>query len=411
MGDKKLPHLLLTEAAEETPLMMSSSAGDTTAANAGHPKQTIIYYPPSDDTMSDRTEFNGSSITPGTSLHDNLGQLAEPPTSWKQILVKICCILMLLFFFVCSLGFLSDSFRLIAGKAAGEALQKETLISNPIVGVMMGILVTVAVQSSSTSTSIVVSLVSSGLFSVKTAIPIVMGANLGTSITNTIVALTHMTNRDDFERAFGGAVLHDMFNLLTVSTLLIVEKLTSYLEVTTTKIMSAFDLESKKGGEIQILSLLTKPFTSMVIQINKDVIIGWSINDPKYDDARLLKVWCNSTTTTDTSTITSADLPGTENGDEDLIGSDNKTSVKTAKKSGYTPNSKYIVMFSLAGKYLFNMFDFGDLTVGLILLGISLVLLCGCLVCIVKVLSSLLKGIAITKLVKLVATSIPLISS
>lgn len=53
-----------------------------------------------------------------------------------------------------------------------------------------------------------------------------------------------------------------------------------------------------------------------------------------------------------------------------------------------------IVIFVVpAGKYLFNMLDLGDLSVGLILLGISLVLLCGCLVCIVKVLSSLLKGI------------------
>ncbi len=64
------------------------------------------------------------------------------------------------------------------------------------------------------------------VFTVKTAIPIIMGANIGTSVTNTVVALTHMSNRQDFERAFAGAVLHDMFNLLTVTTLLIVEQLT-----------------------------------------------------------------------------------------------------------------------------------------------------------------------------------------
>lgn len=98
------------------------------------------------------------------------------------LILKLVVILVLLYLFVCSLGFLSDSFRLIAGKAAGEliesfkvkrfstlsfdslgeALQTEKLINNPIVGVMMGILVTVAVQSSSTSTSIVVSMVASG---------------------------------------------------------------------------------------------------------------------------------------------------------------------------------------------------------------------------------------------------------
>lgn len=73
------------------------------------------------------------------------------------------------------------------------------------------------------------------------------------------------------------------------------------------------------------------------MQINKDVIIGWSVNDPKYDNARLLKVWCNSTTisTDDDNTLTTSDLPGAVEGDDDdddTLGSHNKTSVKTAKK-------------------------------------------------------------------------------
>jgi sodium-dependent phosphate cotransporter len=55
------------------------------------------------------------------------------------------------------------------------------------------------------------------------AIPIIMGANIGTSITNTIVSLTQAGDRDQFRRAFAGATVHDMFNWLTVITLLIVE--------------------------------------------------------------------------------------------------------------------------------------------------------------------------------------------
>jgi len=66
---------------------------------------------------------------------------------------------------------------------------------------------------------------------VRTAIPIIMGANIGTSVTNTVVALTHMNNRGDFERAFSGAVLHDMFNLLTVSSLLLLEQCTCEFEL------------------------------------------------------------------------------------------------------------------------------------------------------------------------------------
>ena len=52
---------------------------------------------------------------------------------------------------------------------------------------MVGILATVLVQSSSTSTSIVVGLVGAGQLTVHNAIPIIMGANIGTSVTNTIV--------------------------------------------------------------------------------------------------------------------------------------------------------------------------------------------------------------------------------
>ena len=61
---------------------------------------------------------------------------------------------------------------------------------------------------------------------VKVAIPIVMGANIGTSVTNTIVSLGQITSKNDFRRAFGGATVHDMFNWLTVIILLPLESIT-----------------------------------------------------------------------------------------------------------------------------------------------------------------------------------------
>lgn len=54
------------------------------------------------------------------------------------------------------------STRVCAGKAAGNIFQDNTVLSNPLAGVVIGILVTLLVQSSSTSSSIVVSMVSSG---------------------------------------------------------------------------------------------------------------------------------------------------------------------------------------------------------------------------------------------------------
>lgn len=102
-----------------------------------------------------------------------------------------------MYFFVCSLELMSIGFRLIGGKNASTFLNSQ-LITNPVVGVMIGILVTVLVQSSSTSTSIVVTMIASDMIKVRNAIPIIMGANVGTSITNTIVSFMQSGDSDQF---------------------------------------------------------------------------------------------------------------------------------------------------------------------------------------------------------------------
>ena len=63
------------------------------------------------------------------------------------------------------------------------------------------------------------------------AIPMIMGANIGTSVTSTIVALTQMGDTEQFERAFSGAVVHDFFNWLTVIVLFVLEVSTGLLYV------------------------------------------------------------------------------------------------------------------------------------------------------------------------------------
>ena len=58
---------------------------------------------------------------------------------------------------------------------------------------------------------------------VPAAIPLIMGANIGTSITNTIVSLSQAGDRDQFKLAFAGATILDMFNWITVLVLLPLE--------------------------------------------------------------------------------------------------------------------------------------------------------------------------------------------
>lgn len=63
------------------------------------------------------------------------------------------------------------------------------------------------------------------------AIPIVMGANIGTSVTNTIVALGQIKDKNDFRRAFAGATVHDMFNWMSVIVLLPLEVVSGLLKL------------------------------------------------------------------------------------------------------------------------------------------------------------------------------------
>lgn len=115
----------------------------------------------------------------------------------------------------------------VCGKDVAERLTEG--LKNPFAGLAVGILATVLVQSSSLTTSTIVALVGAGQLELVNAVPMVMGANIGTSITNTLVSLGHVTQDAAFRRAFAGATVHDFFNLLSVIVLLPLELLTRYL--------------------------------------------------------------------------------------------------------------------------------------------------------------------------------------
>ena len=93
---------------------------------------------------------------------------------------------------------------------------------------MIGILGTVLVQSSSTFSSIIVAGIGSGMVKISIAVPMIMGANIGTSVTNTLVAMTQVGNPEEFERAFSAATVHDMFNWSAVILLFAVEVYTQF---------------------------------------------------------------------------------------------------------------------------------------------------------------------------------------
>lgn len=102
-------------------------------------------------------------------------------------------------------------------------------VGNPLAGLFIGILGTVLVQSSSASTSVIVGLVASQALGVEEAVPMIMGANIGTTVTNTLVSLGHLRVSAEFKRAFAAATVHDFFNLFAVAILLPVELATGLI--------------------------------------------------------------------------------------------------------------------------------------------------------------------------------------
>lgn len=141
-------------------------------------------------------------------------------------LLRILATLATLFLFLIAINLLGSSFKLL-GQDFVQTLFTSTL--NPLSGLFLGVLATVLVQSSSVTTSIIVGLVSGGVLSIESAVPIVMGANIGTTVTNLIVSFGHVSQKEEFRRAFSGSLIHDFFNILSVSILLPLELATGFL--------------------------------------------------------------------------------------------------------------------------------------------------------------------------------------
>ncbi|KAM9449704.1 solute carrier family 34 member 2a [Clarias gariepinus] len=298
---------------------------------------------------------------------------------------KLVLLLGLLYTFVCSLDILSSAFQLVGGKAAGDIFQENQVLSNPLAGLVIGVLVTLLVQSSSTSSSIVVSMVSSGLLQVSTAVPIIMGTNIGTSVTNTVVAMTQAGDRNTFRRAFAGATVHDFFNWLSVLVLLPLEVVTGYLYRLTELIVSSFHIESGDSAPA-LLNVITDPLTHSIIELDESVLSGIATGDPDARNKSLIKMWCRTSTNTSLQNVTILNCTG--------------DCCWEWRNISQTINIQKCA-------HIFVDTTLPDLAVGLILLAGSLLVLCTCLILIVKLLNSMLRGQVASIIKKVINTDFP----
>ena len=135
-------------------------------------------------------------------------------------LLKILGVFTCLYLFLIGIGGIGAAFKGEFKETAAKLLEAT---QSPIVGLFIGILATTIVQSSSTTTSLIVGLVAAGAVDVGGAIFMVMGANVGTTVTAKIVSLGHITRKAEFRRAFAASSVHDTFNFITVAILLPLE--------------------------------------------------------------------------------------------------------------------------------------------------------------------------------------------
>ena len=159
-------------------------------------------------------------------------------SSWiAHPLSRAAQVLLLLYVFLVGVNGLGKGFQALSGGLV-DAFFAAT--ENPFISLMVGVLATTLVQSSSVTTATIVGLVAApdNPLPLGNAVPMIMGANIGTTVTNTIASLAHMGRKEEFRRAFSVATCHDFFNFIAVAVLLPLELFTGFLEKTASQLTS-----------------------------------------------------------------------------------------------------------------------------------------------------------------------------
>lgn len=181
----------------------------------------------------------------------------------KSRVAIILQMLLALVFFMFAIDLLTVSMVNLNSDFVNELFQAT---NNPFVGLFVGLLMTALLQSSSTVTAMIVAVVASGSLTLSQAVPLVMGANIGTTITSTLVAFSFIMKKREFKKALAAGVLHDVFNILTVILLFPLEVYFGFLsQLSNYLTMSFFDLGGQYDGTYSYNVLFTRPLTTWLI--------------------------------------------------------------------------------------------------------------------------------------------------
>ncbi|WGH90296.1 Na/Pi cotransporter family protein [Auritidibacter ignavus] len=192
----------------------------------------------SEDSQPKRSPFERMGLT-GTALS---------VANWLSVIAAI-------YVLITAVNVIGSGFKIATGDQAEDLF---SFASNPLVGLMIGVVATALTQSSSTTTSVTVGMVAGGM-PLNVAVPIIMGANLGTTLTNTLVSLGMVRDKEQFRRGFAAATVHDFFNLLAVIIFLPLEMIFGLLESVATAVADA-----TVGSDVTVINAIFEGIGAVV---------------------------------------------------------------------------------------------------------------------------------------------------
>ena len=182
------------------------------------------------------------------------------PHTGQNTHFKWLLLLFLVYVILLAVSTIGTGFRIATGEQAESLFE---FASHPVAGLVIGMVCTALIQSSSTVSSIIVALVAGGL-PIGIAVPMIMGANIGTSITNTLVSLGHIRDKEEFRRAFSAATIHDFFNIISVCIFLPLEIAFNFLEKTAAYLLGFLgDSFTVSDTGFNFIKAATKPVVSI----------------------------------------------------------------------------------------------------------------------------------------------------
>uniref|UniRef100_A0A8C5NER9 Uncharacterized protein n=1 Tax=Gouania willdenowi TaxID=441366 RepID=A0A8C5NER9_GOUWI len=339
--------------------------------------------------MAPRPEL-GSNHPPLWVMHYCFGQVESPKTIvttflfsfldtkgkiFKVVLFigKFILLLMLLYVTISIQDVMTSALELLSGKAACDLLKDNVLGAHPVVWPMIGMVVTIILQSSSVSFSIVSSMLSAQLLDTQSAILTLMEVIMGMAVSNASVAVIQAAHKKKFSRVIAAATVHVIYILLTVLILFILETSTGALYHLTSLIVDSFQMKSGMN-DFDLIKVIIKPLTTRIIQVDNSVISAIATRDAAARSMSMIKVWHKK------NTMGANCPPG---GD------------------CWEKCNNFNLFLSFIGVHLFVTYEGHDINVGIFLFLICLICLLAGFKLFDVVLDSMLKG-QVTKVIKAV---------